>query len=205
MKYLAVILVPALLVGGCMRTSSKDRGATAANSGKPASVIAGAAIAAPATKDRSVRPTLGLAGDGLTLIDPAGGKARTIAFGIPRDVAMPLIARARGEVGSEGENAECGAGPLEYANFAGGLVLSFQDDKFVGWTVGKSGEARLATATGLHLGSTRNDLDTAGKADVVASALGTEFSLGGLSGLLDGEGGAAKVTDLWAGTTCITR
>jgi hypothetical protein len=204
-KSLAVILVPALLIGGCMRTSNKDRDPTAANSDKPASVIAGAAISAPAAKSRSDRTTLDLAGDGLVLIDPVGGKANTIPFGIPRNSAVALIAGARGDVGAEGENVECGAGPLEYANFAGGLVLSFQDDKFVGWTVGKGGEASLTTATGIHLGSTRSALDAAGGAEVVASSLGTEFSHGGLSGLLDGEGDAAKVTDLWAGTTCITR
>jgi hypothetical protein len=205
MNYLAVSLIPALLIGSCMRTSNKDRDPTAAHSDKAASVIASAAISAPATRKQLVRPTMDLAGDGLTLIDRVGGRARTIAFGIPRDEAVPLIAAARGDVGAEGENAECGAGPLEYANFAGGLVLSFQDDKFVGWRVGKRGEARLATAAGIHLGSTRRELDAAGGAEVVASSLGTEFSHGGLSGLLDSEGDAAKVTDLWAGTTCIMR
>lgn len=204
MKHLAVILVPALLIGGCMRTSDKDREPTAARSDMPAKIVVGA-VSSPAAGGRSVKATLHLSGDGLTLIDPAGGKAHLVAFGIPREVAVPLVAGARGDAQAEGEHEDCGAGPLEYANFAGDLVLSFQDDKFVGWTVGRGGEARLATATGIHLGSTRSELAAVGEVDVKASSLGAEFSVDGLSGLLDGEGGAARITDLWAGTTCIAR
>ena len=186
-----------------MRTSDKHRDPTAANRDKPAEVVVAGVSSSSATKGG--RPTLHLSGDGLTLIGPGGGKPRAIAFGIPRDVAMPLVAGALGDARSEGEDADCGAGPLEHANFAGDLVLSFQDDKFVGWTVGRGGEARLATATGIHLGSSRSELAAAGEADVTASSLGTEFSVEGLSGLLDGESGAARITDLWAGTTCIAR
>lgn len=37
------------------------------------------------------------------------------------------------------------------------------------------------------------------------STLGTEFTAGGLAGLLDGTGARARITHLWAGASCAMR
>src|SRR3546814_16332062 len=63
----------------------------------------------------------------------------------------------------------------------------------------------LGTMAGITRGSTRSDLESAYAAEVGETTLGTEFTAGGLSGLLDGTGPTAYITTLWAGTTCAFR
>src|SRR3546814_13009983 len=63
----------------------------------------------------------------------------------------------------------------------------------------------LGTMAGITRGSTRSDLESAYAAEVGETTLGTEFTAGGLSGLLDGNGPTAYITTLWAGTTCAFR
>lgn len=198
MRRLFPVLIPVLLLGGCARAPEKERQAVTINAGQQDSVVPVAG-----SKGKAARPVINLSGDGLAVVDPAGGGGQPITFGVPRDVIIAAVARSRGDAVAEGENAECGAGPMEYANFRGGLVLNFQDAKFAGWSLNKGGDTGLATAKGIRLGSTRGDLDAAGKVDILHESLGTQFELDGLSGLLDSEGAGAAITDLWAGATCI--
>ena len=53
--------------------------------------------------------------------------------------------------------------------------------------------------------STRAELESAYKAEVAESTLGTEFAAGELFGILDGTGPEAKITHLWGGTSCNMR
>lgn len=148
---------------------------------------------------------LSLAPDGLRLVDGDSGKTYPVDFGTPRQEALDRVAKARGAVIDQGDNDECGAGPLSYANFGGNLSLLFQDDKFAGWSINEGGDTKVTTMDGIGLGSTRKELASAYSVSVEESTIGTEFSAGELSGLLDGKGNDARITDIWAGVTCIAR
>ena len=167
-----------------------------------------APTAAPATASEATRsatsPALAVEAEGLRLFDPASGSARPIPFGTARAQVMTALA-ARGAA-ETGTNGECGAGPLDFATWADGLTLWFQDGALAGWALNGAAEGAAgggaSTASGLTIGSTRADLDSAYAATVEQSTLGTEFAAGELYGLLDGEGSGARVTALWAGVSC---
>lgn len=111
----------------------------------------------------------------------------------------------RGPAG-RGTNADCGAGPVDYANWADGLSLVFQDDRFVGWGLDGRAAGALATANRVGPGMTRRALTNAfGTIGFTQTSLGTEFAAGGVYGVLDGPGPQAKVTDMWAGVSCAAR
>lgn len=148
---------------------------------------------------------LSLAPDGLRLVDGDSGKTYPIDFGTPRQDALDRVMKARGAVVDQGDNDECGAGPLSYANFGGNLSLLFQEGKFAGWSINEGGDAKVTTMDGIGLGSTRKALGSAYQITVEESTIGTEFNAGDLSGLLSGKGDDAKITDIWAGVTCIAR
>ncbi len=103
-------------------------------------------------------------------------------------------------------NSECGAGPMQFAEFPGGLTLLFQDDKLAGWSVGPGSAGKQSTMSGVGVGSTRSDLVAAYNGVTVSeTSLGQEFSAGGLYGVLDGPGATAKIEVMWAGTSCVFR
>ena len=145
-------------------------------------------------------PGVVLAPDGLGV----AGSAR-VAFGTARAAATKAIAGALGKPIEEGDSQECGAGPLGFASFRGGLGLYFQDGRFVGWDLDGRDGGRFATAQGIGIGSTRKQLDAAYKVAIEDSTLGIEFDAGGLSGLLSMREPNGEVTNLWAGATCIAR
>ena len=82
--------------------------------------------------------------------------------------------------------------------------MFFAKERFVGWSV-TAGSPPVTTASGLKVGSTRAELESAYAAKIAKSTLGVEFSAGALAGLLDSEKTDARVTDLWAGVTCNAR
>ncbi|MBD3728417.1 MAG: aspartate-semialdehyde dehydrogenase [Sphingomonadales bacterium] len=132
-------------------------------------------------------------------ISIAGAKGDIqVAFGTARAAAEVALVPLLGEPKSRDHNDECGAGPMDFSHY-GTLTLNFQDDKFVGWSA--NGAPWLP-------GETRGDLAAQVKMQD-DSTLGEEFVMGEgnaiVSGLFDGEGAGAKVTDLWAGTGCIFR
>lgn len=113
--------------------------------------------------------------------------------------------RVRGPAG-QGTNQDCGAGPVQYANWPDGLSLVFRKGTFVGWGLDGRAKGALATAIGIGPGSTRAELEAAyANIKVNQTSLGTEFSGGGFFGVLDGDGPGARVTDMWAGVSCVAR
>ena len=105
-----------------------------------------------------------------------------------------------GEVQSRGENAECGAGPMQMTEYSR-LTLNFQDDKFVGW---------FARAPYVPQLPRKEMLADPAVALVAGSTLGEEFTIGAkgapiISGLFAGAEDTAAVEALWAGTNCLFR
>jgi hypothetical protein len=149
-------------------------------------------------------PAINLAPDGLTLVLD-GGAARQLSFGTERDAAMKMVAAALGDPVAEAANPECGAGPLDSAEYKGALKLFFQDMRFVGWDLDGRGAGPFTTATGAGIGSTRAQMEQAIGLSIEETSLGHEFDAGGLQGLLTSARPDGKVTHLWAGTTCIFR
>ena len=145
-------------------------------------------------------PALAVEAEGLRLFNKQSGSARAIAFGTARsDVLSMLAYLGKPETGT---NGECGAGALDYANWPGGPGLYFQNDKFAGWNLNERSKGAVTTASGVGIGSSRTDLEAAYAADISETTLGTEFAAGDLFGLLDGNGKAAKITNMWGGVSC---
>ncbi|MCZ8369253.1 MAG: aspartate-semialdehyde dehydrogenase [Porphyrobacter sp.] len=119
------------------------------------------------------------------------------------------LANVLGQKLRSGENQECGAGPITFTDFAGGLTAHFQKGRLVGWNWHAPHDGDAA-ATGtiqlpgkVQVGSARTVLETApGFAMVEGSTLGEEFALGEkLGGFVAGD----KVEMLYAGTQCFFR
>lgn len=138
----------------------------------------------------------------------AGSEAFYFAAG--RSEVEAALARVLGAAMNSGTNAECGAGPVEFTDFPGGLAVHFQQGRLVGWNwrLPQDGDARpqgtIRLAGGeVQLGSPRAvAAATPGFARIDASTLGEEFSLGpSIGGFLENE----AVSMLYAGTQCFMR
>lgn len=142
---------------------------------------------------------------GITLIAADGGVPRPLDFGTTKAETLSAL-RARGAPALT-RNAECGAGPLEFADWPDGLQLVFQDGMFAGWaiTLDNQDARKLTLANGLGIGADRRALDAALHPTVSQTSLGVEFTAGPINGLLDGEAPTSRVTHLWAGVDCAFR
>jgi hypothetical protein len=147
------------------------------------------------------RPLLNLAPGALSLVDPNSGRSRELAFGLDRATVEDALALALDKPSERGSNRECGEGAMDFARMPGGLRVWFQDGKFAGWFIDDAG-AKLTTASGIGIGSTRKELTGAYDAEISESSLGEEFAAGELSGLLSGKEPTAKVTAIWSGQVC---
>lgn len=179
----------------------------AAASTPPAQVAEAPAVPARADPPEPAagEPTLAVEGDGLRWFLPPNGSARPLPFGTPKAQVLASLERVRGPAG-KGTNQDCGAGPVGYASWPDGLSLVFQHDRFVGWGLDQRAAGALATANGVGPGTARRTLmDSFGSVDLEQTSLGTEFSAGGISGVFDGKGPSAKITDMWAGVSCVAR
>jgi hypothetical protein len=137
----------------------------------------------------------------------AGSEAFYFAAG-QKEVEAAL-AKALGAMLRTGENNECGAGPVTFTDFPGGLTAHFQQGRLVGWNwhltqdgdTPAIGTVKLAGA--VQVGSARAVAEGApGFAPVAGSTLGEEFALGERIG---GFIAADKVEMLYAGTQCFFR
>lgn len=166
----------------------------------PANASATPAPVAATSAPVSAAPVLAVEGEGLRLFNPASGGARPLPFGTAREAIMTALG-GRGAAES-GTQSECGAGPLDYAAWPDGLKLYFQQGKFGGWALDGRAAGKVTTASGIGPGSSRSELEAAYAVKVAPTTLGTEFTAGALSGLLDGPGPSASVDAMWAGVSC---
>lgn len=146
-----------------------------------------------------------VSGEGLEIAAP---ERISLPFGVSRTKAENAVIAAIGEPVSRQANDECGAGPMQFATFAGGLTLNFQDGKLAGWTIQRDeDDLGFATVRGIGVGSTEADLASAYAVRKIAgSTLGDEFtSQGGVNGFLSDRGGMKQVESLYAGTNCFFR
>ncbi|MGB5973122.1 MAG: hypothetical protein WBG38_07375 [Nodosilinea sp.] len=144
-----------------------------------------------------------LTGEGLRFVVSQTGSTVPIDFSSDMAFATDTVSEVLGEPESTATNTECPAGPLTSNSWSNGLTLTAADGQFVGWGVSSAeGAAELTTATGIGIGSTLADLESAYKVELPDSTLGVEFYTGELSGLLSKTAPDGVITDMWAGTVC---
>ncbi|MEO1044076.1 MAG: hypothetical protein AAFX04_01400 [Pseudomonadota bacterium] len=150
-----------------------------------------------------VNETIAVSHKGLSGV---GGDA--LRYGTPRDAVIAVLQPHFDPPLSITTNEECGAGPIVFVNYD--LVsLNFQQGVFVGWWFRT--ESALRTDRGIGLGSRWSEVQAVYPQveEQRDSTLGREFYIlddgQHISGLLDGDGDDALVTDLWGGTNCIFR
>jgi hypothetical protein len=144
-----------------------------------------------------------LRGDGLA----AGAEA--FFFSAGQAEVEAALAKALGAALRTGENAECGAGPVTFTDFPGGLTAHFQEQRLVGWNWHLAqdgdlpGSGTVKLKGDLQLGSPRGSAQAApGFAVIEGSTLGEEFALGeNIGGFIE----ADKVNMLYGGTQCFFR
>jgi hypothetical protein len=156
---------------------------------KPAALAPAASPTAPAAPQTI---PIVVSGAALTI-----GKA-IFPIGAPKALVLAAATEAGGAPKSAGPFEECGAGPMDHADWDNGLQLLFQEDKLAGW---QTQTPTLSTDKGLHVGSTVTELQAAYPGAVIEeSTLGWTFASGALMGLL-GEDKAA-VQRINVGVTC---
>lgn len=200
-----------LLAAGLLTLSAgcAPEGADGAKDGNQADIVPIPTVAAPsragnAVEAKPMTPAVNLAPDALTLVLESGS-SRHINFGLPAEQAIQMATAALGSPMERATQSECGAGPLEYATFRDGLTLFFQDGKFAGWDLDGRENGSYSTGNGIALGISRADLAAITELEVVDTSIGREIRAGGLSGLLGDPSEGERVTNLWAGVTCIVR
>ncbi len=181
-------LAGAILMGGC------DSGEVPSPAERQQAQAAPAPVAANAVELRS---------DGLS----AG--AESFYFAAGQSEVEAALAAALGPKLRGGENPECGAGPITFTDFPGGLTAHFQQGRLVGWNwhLPQDGDAAGSGTVSLpgkvQIGSPRSVTEAApGFAKIQGSTLGEEFALGQkIGGFIGGD----KVEMLYAGTQCFFR
>lgn len=201
----------ALLLAACSQPTDPDANRGAADvAGDESAPPPGSSSASLADAEKSSRekPALAIDAQGLRLFDRDTGAARPLSFGLGRAQLLSAM-QFLGRPAESGTLPDCGPGPLDHESWRNGLTLYFQHNRFAGWAVrapeDSAGQAPLATAAGIGLGSTRAQLESAYEVEVFDSSLGTEFAAGKLAGVLDGAGRQARITHLWAGDSCVMR
>lgn len=149
----------------------------------------------PSTEEVAANEVL-LNGQGLT----AGPEAFYFAAG--QKEVEAAVARALGKASDSGTNEECGAGPVDYSSFPGGLTVNFQNGSLVGWFWGDEAE-NISLEGGISIGAPRSEIEAEeGFAPIGDSTLGEEFSLGDrIGGFFEGD----RLSVLYAGTQCFFR
>lgn len=147
--------------------------------------------------------------EGLRLVDPQSGSTRLLPFGTAREEAEAAFGSATSEEAERTQNAECGAGPMEFTSY-GPFQLNFQDGELVGWSAGAGATAgSYATMDGIGIGSLRAEVEDRRSVTMLEdSTLGEEFLLApsreeaGIAGTFSAPGPNGQVEALWAGVAC---
>lgn len=163
------------------------------------------------TEQQTLRPpsteaeagTVALNGEGLS----AGPEAFYFAAG--KSEVETALSGVLGEPTGSGTNQECGAGPMQFTEYAGGLTVSFMEGSMVGWfwrlplDGDPPAQAEISLVGDLQLGAPEAEARGAEGFDLIEeSTLEGEFSLGDkIGGFLEGE----QVSMLYAGTQCFFR
>jgi hypothetical protein len=140
--------------------------------------------------------------------DSRAGKTTEFDFGAPRAEVDAIAERMLGKPDELIENAECGAGTMQFSRY-GPLTLNFQDDRLVGW-VAREGD-QVVTTDGIRPGTLMRDLKVARSARMIeGSTLDGEFDYLAadghtIGGFAKGEGRDAKIDSLYAGVNCFFR
>ena len=166
-----------------------------------ASGVLPSALGAP--DDLDLRPSA----EGLVFENAATGETYTLAFGSPTADAVSTAGAVLGAEPETSASDECGAGPLEFASWPVGFQVLSQEGEFRGWALSESqtGATPPATRNGLNVGLVRSELDERGGLTVEETSLGTEFAVGGVYGVLNGDEPGSVVTNVWSGVSCTAR
>lgn len=140
--------------------------------------------------------TIVLGGGGFS----AGGK--TIAFSAERSDTEAALSAVLGQPEAREENGECGAGPMQFTQYPGGLTANFQDERLVGWYF-DTANPKVALENGITVGTERARIAASPEFMLIPeSTLGEEFALGeAVGGFIEGD----KVASLYAGVNCFFR
>ncbi len=181
---------------------------------RSAAVVTTTPPAAPVDTAHAAR--LAVDAEGLRLVLVPSGSTRALPFGTPRRRLLEMLtASVHGDAPELGENIDCRATLATWR--ATGLQLWFAKDtaaRFIGWSLGGHGTiapthgARSpapTTMSGIGMGSSRAALERAYAVQIRKSTLGTEFTAGGLAGLLASERADARIVNFWAGQVCLAR
>jgi len=189
-RFALFVPLAALALAGCGEGATEGDALEAANE---------AALATPAANATAGDAAAILSTSGIALAD-----GPDLSFGASRPLVMEAMADAGLGDPQLSNNAECGAGPMEFAAF-GGLTLNFQDGQLVGW-MARDGAG--VTTDGIRPGASFADLARERSAAMVEdSTLGGEFSYraadgSDIYGFVDEAG---DIDSLYAGTTCFFR
>ncbi|MFZ1743136.1 MAG: aspartate-semialdehyde dehydrogenase [Pontixanthobacter sp.] len=156
-------------------------------------------------RTETVPASIRLAGESIAV---TGAEGLTLAFGSPRDAVEREIAAVLGKPTDKSSNEECGAGPMEFSAYQGGLTVTFQDGKLTGWYLDRDEDSRdISTSENITIGSVESALTKAYSVKPqIDSTLGDEFyTTEGVAGFLSGQGDAKVVESLFAGTNCFFR
>lgn len=130
----------------------------------------------------------------------ADGAVRSIGFGTAEGKLGMVAQTVWGTPLDTGTMEECGAGPIDYARYANGMTLHFQDGAFVGWA---TGEAGVTTPDGIGVGTSVGELQAGiGALDIYETTLGLEFDHEDFFGIVSAETPDGVVWALWGGTSC---
>lgn len=192
-------LIPALALTAVLATALAACDSAPPPADAPATTDQTPAAAAPVAAPGGL-----LAKDGVVLRAADGSAGPRLTFGEPEE---DVIARANGVFGAaalaRSANAECGAGPLTFAEWDNGLQLVFQDGKLAGWSARPNLPAGYASAAGIAFGKTVAELKAASPGFMLAdSTVGPEFVLDGVRGITTGKGPQDTASLLWSGVDC---
>ncbi len=128
--------------------------------------------------------------------------SKTHYFSAERSLVERELTQTLGAAEASGTNNECGAGPIAYANYTGGLTVNFQNDRLAGWNLTEGAE-QVMVAGDVQVGTPRAEAEAAsGYAVFEDSTLGEEFTLGSqMGGFIEDD----TVSMLYAGTQCFFR